>query len=185
VRLRAVSFVSASLLGLAGITVMPGLAANQRPVEGCGKKLVFLVWPSGHPAIPRIAEFPEIRNPHIDVYRGFNSGYDVSAAAAWVIGGKPPAGITRGGFFPVCTNYGDEVAKGNVAGKRVVITRETAVKCTLSGAPVTDVVFRAGGVTDLYVHSGDKVLAQGHVTPRSAVLTVPPGRCTLATPPRP
>jgi hypothetical protein len=169
----------------AGFAAVSGLAASQRPVDGCGSKLVFLVWPKGHAAIPRIAEFPEIRNPHIDVYRGFNSGYDVSAAAAWVIGGKPPVGITRGGFFPVCANYGDEVAKGTVVGKRVVITRETAVKCALPGAPVTDVVFRPGGVTDLYVHASGKILAQGHVTPRSAVLTVPSGRCTLATPPRP
>src|SRR6476469_9404024 len=70
---------------------------------GCGKNLVFLVWPKGHPAIPRIAEFPEIRNPHIELYRGFSSGYDITAAGAYVIGGKPPAGIPRGGFFIACT----------------------------------------------------------------------------------
>ena len=60
----------------------------------------------GHQAIPRIAEFPEIRNPHIELYRGFKSGYDVNAAGAYVVGGKPPPGIPRGGFFIDCTNYG-------------------------------------------------------------------------------
>ena len=59
--------------------------------NGCGKKVVFLVWPKGHPAIPRIAEFPEIRNPHIELYRGFSSGYDVNAAGAYVSRGQAAA----------------------------------------------------------------------------------------------
>jgi hypothetical protein len=152
---------------------------------GCGKKLVFLVWPKGHPAIPRIAEFPEIRNPHIELYRGFNSGYDVNAAGAYIVGGKPPPGIPRGGFFIACTNYGNPVTKGTVPKPSVTITKETAVKCTLPVSPVTDVVFRKGGVVDLYVHSGALLVAQGHVTTSSATLTVPSGRCTLVAPPQP
>jgi hypothetical protein len=109
----------------------------------------------------------------------------VAAAGAWVIGGKPPPGITRGGFFAACANYGDEVTKGTVAGPRIIIRKETALKCTLPGSPVTDVVFRSGGVADLYVHSGALLVAQGHVTKSSAVLTLPKGKCTLTTPPRP
>lgn len=161
----------------------PGLAGHERANEVCGTKLVFLVWPKGHPAIPRIAEFPEIRNPHVEMYRGFNSGYDVRYAGAYVIGGKPPPGIARGGFFTACTNYGKPVTTGTVAKPRV-IARETAVKCVLSGSPVVDVEFRAGGVADLYVHSGARLLAQAHVTRTSATLSVPSGRCTLAAPPR-
>jgi hypothetical protein len=175
----------ATAAALSGIVVGAGSAGGERTGEGCGSKLVFLVWPKGHAAIPRIAEFPQIRNPHIEVYRGFNSGYDVAAAGAWVIGGKPPPGITRGGFFTACANYGDEVTMGTVAGSRVITRRETAVKCILPGSPVTDVVFRKGGVADLYVHSGALLVAQGHVTKASAVLTVPAGRCTLTAPPRP
>lgn len=152
---------------------------------GCGKKVVFLVWPKGHPAIPRIAEFPEIRNPHIEVYRGFSSGYDVTAAGAYVVGGKPPPGIPRGGFSVACTNYGNPVTKGTVPKPSVTITKETAVKCTLPVSPVSDVVFRKEGVSDLYLHSGALLVAQGHVTGSSATLTVTSGHCTLIAPPRP
>ena len=160
--------------------------APERALEnGCGKKVVFLVWPKGHPAIPRIAEFPEIRNPHIELYRGFSSGYDVNAAGAYIIGGKPPPGIPRGGFFIACTNYGNPLSKGTVPKPSVTITKETALKCTLPASPVTDVVFRAGGVVDLYVHAGTRLVAQGHVTKSSASLTVTSGHCTLTAPPRP
>ncbi len=172
-------------------TLLQGTAAARSgaPAEafatGCGKKIVFLVWPKGHPAIPRIAEFPEIRNPHIELYRGFSSGYDVTAAGAYIVGGKPPPGIPRGGFFIACTNYGNPVTKGTVPKPSVAITKETAVKCTLPVSPVTDVVFRRGGVADLYLHSGALLVAQGHVTESSATLTVTSGHCTLIPPPRP
>jgi hypothetical protein len=172
------------LLFLANAGARSGSSAGTLE-DGCGKKLVFLVWPKGHPAIPRIAEFPEIRNPHIELYRGFDSGYDLNAAGAWIIGGTPPPGITRGGFFVDCTNYGAEVKKGTVAAPAVTITKETAVKCTFPVSPVTDVVFRSGGAADLYVHAGARLLAQGHVTKSGTVFRVPAGRCTLAAPPRP
>jgi len=55
----------------------------------------------------------------------------------------------------------------------------------LPGAPVTDIVTRAGGVVDLYVSSGGKLLAQAHVTKTTAVLTVPSRSCTLIAPPHP
>ena len=167
-------------------TIAPSVSARARSASGgCGNKLVFLVWPHGHPAIPRIAEFPELRNPHIELYLGFNSGYDVKAAGAYVVGGKPPPGIRRGGSFVACLDIGDRMTRGTVANPRETITGETAVKCTLPGSPVTDVVLRKGGVADLYVHSGPLLLAQAHVTKSSAVLTVPAGRCKLTAPPRP
>lgn len=143
------------------------------------------MWPKGHPAIPRIAEFPEVRNPHIGLYRGFTSGYDVTAAGAYVVGGKPPPGIPRGGFSIACTNYGNPVTKRAVPKPSVTITKETAVKCTQPVSPVTDVMFRKEGAADLYLHSGALLIAQGHVTKSSATLTVTSGHCTLIAPPDP
>ena len=169
-----------ALIAAAGIA----RADSEHATAGCGTKVVFLVWPKGHPAIPRIAEFPEIRNPHIELYRTFSSGYDVRFAGAWIISGRPPTGITRGSSYTTCVNYGATLTKGTVPNPRV-ITRETAVRCVVPGAAVTDVVLRAGGVADLYLHTGDQLLAHGHVTGSSAVLTVPSDRCTLTAPPRP
>ena len=185
-RLRHTKITPIAVAVASALAVTAGLAhaARERTTDGCGSRLVFLVWPHGHPAMPRIPEFPHIPNPHIELYRGFNSHYDVALAGAWIIGGKPPPGITRGGFFPACANFGDTITKGTVANARV-IKHQTAVKCVFHGSPVTDVALRGGGVADLYVHSGNLLLAEGHVTATSAVLTVPNGRCTLTTPPRP
>jgi hypothetical protein len=100
--------------GWSAVWAKPARGAVQ---AGCGPNLVFLVWPHGHPAIPRFSEFPHIPNPHIELYVGLK-GYDLTYAGAWIIGGKPPKGITRGGFFSNCTNYGDTVTTGRVATRR-------------------------------------------------------------------
>lgn len=105
-------------------------------------------------------------------------------AGAFIIGGKPPTGITRGRSLTACVNYGETLTKGSVANPRI-IRRETAVKSVLPGSPVTDVLLRAGGIADFYLHSGNLLLAHAHVTKSSAVLTVPSERCTLTAPPRP
>jgi len=151
---------------------------------GCGNTLVFLVWPHGHPAITRFSEFPRIPNPHIELYVGGVGAYNASQAGAWVIGGKPPSGITRGGFFTACANYGDTLTSGTVKNARVV-SKETAVKCSFKGAPVTDLALRPGGVSDLYLHTGHIMLATAHVTKTSVTLTIPKAGCTLAPSPRP
>jgi hypothetical protein len=110
-------------------------------------------------------------------------GYDATYAGAWIIGGTPPKGITRGGFFTNCANYGDTVTAGTVANAKV-ITRQTAVKCVVKGSPAVDLKLRAKGVADLYLHSGKQMIATAHVTPASVKLTVPKS-CKLTAPPRP
>ena len=156
---------------------------NGRTLQaGCGPNLVFLVWPHGHPAIPRYSEFPHIPNPHIELYVGLR-GYDLTYAGAWIIGGKPPTGITRGGFFANCANYGDTVTAGTVANAQVV-TKQTAVKCVVKGSPAVDVKLRPAGVADLYLHVGKTMLATAHVTRTSVKLTVPKS-CKLIAAPHP
>src|SRR5262245_44214848 len=95
-RRRAATIGLGLILGVGGWSVVALSSASGAVQAGCGPTLVFLVWPHGHPAIPRYAEFPHIPNPHIELYVGMK-GYDATYAGAWVIGGKPPTGITRGG----------------------------------------------------------------------------------------
>jgi hypothetical protein len=177
---------AAVVLGVLAVTVLAtgGLVrgASGALRAGCGPNLVFLVWPHGHPAIPRYAEFPHIPNPHIELYVGLK-GYDATNAGAWIIGGKPPTGITRGGFFTNCANYGDTVTTGAPANTKVV-TKQTAVKCVVKGSPAVDVKLRAAGVADLYLHAGKTMIATAHVTPTSVKLTVPKS-CALIAPPHP
>jgi len=102
------------VVAVAAVGSVVGVAARDARgavQAGCGPTLVFLVWPHGHPAIPRYSEFPRIPNPHIELYVGLK-GYDAANAGAWIIGGKPPKGITRGGFFTNCANYGDPLTAG-------------------------------------------------------------------------
>jgi hypothetical protein len=111
-------------------------------------------------------------------------GYDATYAGAWSIGGTPPKGIGRGGFFTNCGNDGDTVTTGTVADARV-ITTQTAVRCPVRGSPAVDVELGAGGVADLYLHSGKAtMIATAHVTPASVRLTVP-RNCTLIAAPTP
>ena len=70
---------------------------------------------------------------HIELYRGFTSGYDVNAAGAYAIGGKPPPGIPRGGFFIACTNYGNPVTKGTVPKPSVTITERDGAQVHPAG----------------------------------------------------
>jgi hypothetical protein len=99
------------------------------------------------------------------------------------IGGKPPKGITRGGFFTNCANDGDTLTTGTVANAKVV-TKQTAVECVVKGSPVVDEKLRSKDVADLYLRSGATMIATAHVTPTSVKLTVP-NSCTLVAPPRP
>jgi hypothetical protein len=180
-RLSTVMLVGA----LAVLTSMTAAVANgaQRAVQaGCGPTVVFLVWPHGHQAIPRYSEFPHIPNPHIELYVGLK-GYDAANAGAWVIGGKPPSGVTRGGFFTNCANYAEPVASGAVSNGQV-ITKQTAVKCVVKGSPAVDVELRTRGVADFYLHAGKTILATAHVTPTSVKLTVPK-TCKLIPAPSP
>ncbi len=175
-RLVAVPVVVVVLAVLGSVAGVAAGDAQGAVQAGCGPNLVFLVWPHGHPAIPRYAEFPHVPNPHIELYVGLK-GYDATYAGAWIIGGKSPTGITRGGYFTNCANYGDPVTAGTVANART-ITKQTAVKCAVKGSPAVDVELRGGGVADLYLHSGKTMIATAHVTGNSVKLTVPKS-CTL------
>jgi hypothetical protein len=74
-------------------------SASDAAQAGCGPNLVFLVWPHGHPAIPRYSEFPHVPNPHVELYVG-TKGYDATYAGAWIMGGTPPRGSLAAASSP-------------------------------------------------------------------------------------
>ena len=179
VRSAVVVVALAAVGSVAGVAARDARGAVQ---AGCGPTTrLLLVWPHGHPAIPRYSESPHVPNPHIELYVGLK-GYDAANAGAWIIGGKSPKGITRGGFFTNCANYGNPVTPtGDVANAKT-ITKQTAVKCVVKGSPAVDVELRAGGVADLYLHSGKTMIATAHLTGNSVKLVVPKN-CTLIAAP--
>jgi hypothetical protein len=170
------------LLSLAAVAVASQAATGSSGREAaCGTKVTFLVWPHGHAAIPSI-RFPEIRNPHVEMYLGFDSRYPESRAGAYIIGGKPAAAFPRSGVLGPCLNYGDTVTKGTVAGGKT-LSRKSALRCVLSASPVVDVLERPKGVVEVWVHAGRKVLAYGRATPTGATLVYSAAGCRAVAAP--
>ena len=96
--------------------------------------MTFLVWPHGHPAMT-YADFPEIRNTHIDIYLGFAKTYSDSRAGGYIIAGKPPAGIANADVIGPCLNYGTALAKPGPIANAKTISRPATVDCTFSWGP--------------------------------------------------
>jgi hypothetical protein len=141
----------------------------------------FLVWPHGHPALPSI-RFPEIRNPHVEVYLGVGSQWPDQRAGGYIVGGKPPSQIPTGTALGPCLNYGETVLTTGKIARAITISKETAVICTL-GIGVIDTVDRPGKTRMLLLHAGKRVLASAIATPNRASLTVPSKGCRLVRPP--
>ena len=114
-------------------------ASSQGGASICGRKMTFLVWPHGHPAM-KYADFPEIRNTHIDIYLGFADTYPDSRAGGYVLAGKPPAGIPNGAAIGPCLNYGTALANPGTIGNPKTISRPARVDCTLPSGAVIDIV---------------------------------------------
>jgi len=198
-RLRRRRLVAGAAVVMAGaITAVTGLApaagsgsggvvAPDRPWKApagpaanwskCGPRMTFLVWPHGHPALPLIG-FPRIQNPHVEAYIDFGKQWPDSRAGAYVIGGRPPAGIPTGDVLGPCLNYGDSSAAATdpIAGG-VTIDRQTAVECVFPSTGVFDIVDRPGKVEILLFHTGKKLLARAVATPTNASVTVPRTSC--------
>ena len=175
-----------SLLAVAAVSVVFGTTAQavkQRSTVVRGPKVTFLVWPHGHPAIASV-KFPEIRNPHVELYLGFGTQYPEILAGAYILGGKPPPGIPIGSALGPCLNYGNTVVETGTVTGGVTFTAQTALKCTLPASGVVDTGERPGGVRFFILHAGRRILARADVTPTHASLTVPKGVCRKAPPPR-
>ena len=162
-------------LGVVTVAVVAVLAsvagANSTTWTKCGPKFTFLVWPRGHPALPKI-QFPEVRNPHVEAYIDFGNTWPDTRAGGWVAGGTPPASIGTGGALGPCLDYGASLSTGAVSGG-VTVSMQTAVQCTFPTAGVIDVIDRPGKVQIMLFHAGKRVYARAVATPTTASLTVP------------
>ena len=157
------------------IAVPAALGSHNRATTKCGGKMSVLVWPHGHGVIPRVS-FPAIVNPHVEVYVGWNPKYPEPLYGGYVVGGTPKGGIPVGdvNLHLNCINYG---ATATVPGGAKVST-QTALRCTLMGSGVFDLVERGAGARVLILHNGPKVLLRADASPTSASVTVPKGACT-------
>ena len=156
-------------------------ASGQGGASICGRKMTFLVWPHGHPAM-KYADFPEIRNTHIDIYLGFANTYPDSRAGGYILAGKPPA-IPNGAAIGPCLNYGTALAKPGSIGNPKTINRPARVDCTLPSGAVIDIVDGPGRTETFILHSGNRTFASGHVAVGNVTLTVPGANCKVSSPP--
>jgi hypothetical protein len=172
------------VMAVSAVALSVGATAPARTAAadaGCGPKVVFLVWPHGHPAIQSV-RFPSVPNPHVEVYLGLGTRYPETLAGGWIVGGKPPAGLPKGGVFGPCLNYGDTASGGSVSGG-IKISAQTALRCTLAARGVIDIVALPNGGQTLLLHAGKRLLARADVTRRGASVTVPAKSCRRAAPP--
>jgi hypothetical protein len=173
---------------VAGTTLAAAVAAPAAPTRTtawtkCGPRFTFLVWPHGHPAIPKV-KFPQIRNPHIEAYLDFGNQWPDARAGAWVLGGKPPGWINAGDVFGPCLNYGDSAVKpGAPIARAITVETQTAVECTFARPGVIDIVDKPKGVEIMLVHAGNELLAEADATPTGASLRVPAADCRRVRPP--
>lgn len=171
---------------LAGVLVLAGAVFAVPTAFGlhghaetkCGGKVSVLVWPHGHGVIPSV-NFPAIVNPHVEVYVGWAPNYPEALYGGYVIGGKPKGGIPVGdvNVRMDCLNTGTTAkATATVVGG-VKVSTQTALRCTLRGSGVFDLIERGRGGRVLILHNGPRVLLRADATPTTASVTVPAGAC--------
>ena len=112
-RSRRVARGVAVTLVLAVAVVASAATASGRPAgsvqTSCGKRMTFLFWPKGHPAMPSV-NFPKLRAPHIEIYKGSNPKYPMSDFVAWAVAGKTPANEPAPYVSPYCVSAGSSRA---------------------------------------------------------------------------
>jgi hypothetical protein len=167
------------------VAVPAGLASHSRDSTKCGGKVSVLVWPHGHGVIPSVS-FPAIVNPHVEVYVGWSPKYPEPLYGGYVVGGKPKGGIPVGdvNLHLNCINYGTPAKVTSTVPGGVMVSTQTALKCTFKGSGVFDLIERGRGSRVLILHNGSKVLLRADASPKTASVAVPKGACTRASVPR-
>ena len=174
-----IKWVAGVSLAALAIAVPAAYGLQSHATTKCGGKMSVLVWPHGHDVIPSV-NFPAIRNPHVEVYVGWNPKYPEALYGGYVLGGKP-TGLIPSGDVNVrlnCINYGATAKVTATVPGGVKVSTQTGLKCTFAGSGVFDLIERGHGVRVLVLHNGPKVLLRADTTPTAASVTVTKGACT-------
>jgi hypothetical protein len=173
--------------GVAGVFIAVAVAVAAPAAFGshshvatrCGGKMSVLVWPHGHDVIPSV-NFPAIVNPHVEVYVGWSPKYPEALYGGYAVGGTPKDGIPVGdvNVRMNCINVGTTAKATATVPGGVKVSTQTALKCTLKGSGVFDLIERGKGARVLILHNGPKILLRADVSPTAASVTVPKGACT-------
>ena len=179
-------FILLAALGAFGATASASSAAHGRgQAAGCAAKMTFLVWPHGHPAIPRIG-FADMTTPHMEIYSGSGVGHPGAQLLAWAAGGKTeePSPSTSAACISVTT---PPKALEPLTEMRL-IARTSAVTCTFPASGLIDVQRMSGGKYRYrmrIVLSGGRLAAQTEITPAGVKLRYPAKLCHVVAPPAP
>src|SRR5262245_56832376 len=167
------------VVAVLAIGASTALGSHSAAATKCGGKMAILVWPHGHQVIQSV-NFPAIVNPHVEVYVGWNPKYPEGQYGGYVVGGKPKASIPVGdvNLHLDCVDYGTAAKATAVIPGGVKVSTQTALRCTLRGSGVFDLVERGGGSRVLILHNGPKVLLRADASQTTASVTVPKGACT-------
>ena len=186
IRFCLVRGVAGALIAVALAVAAPAaFGSHSHVATKCGGKMSVLVWPHGHNVILSV-NFPAIVNPHVEVYVGWSPKYPEALYGGYAVGGAPKGGIPVGdvNLHLNCINYGTPAKATATVPGGVKVSTQTALKCTLKGTGVFDLVERGKGTRVLILHNGPKILLRADVSPTTASVTVPRGACTRMAVPK-
>ena len=178
--------VAGALIAVALAVAAPAaFGSHSHVATKCGGKMSVLVWPDGHDVIQSV-NFPAIVNPHVEVYVGWSPKYPEALYGGYAVGGTPRGGIPVGdvNLRLNCINVGTPAKATATVPGGVKVLAQTALKCTLKGTGVFDLVERGKGARVLILHNGPKILLRADVSATTASVTVPRGACTRTSVPK-
>ena len=169
----------ALLAAIAAIAALAPSAFGSHQASKCGGRMSILVWPHGHSVIPSV-NFPAIKNPHVEVYVGWNKRYPEALYGGYVVGGKPVGLIPNGdiSLHLDCIDYGTAAKATATVPGGVTYSTQTGLKCTLAGVGSFDLLERGRGTRVLILHQGARIMLRADVSPSKASVTVAKGACS-------
>jgi hypothetical protein len=175
-----------ALAALAALMAQTSANAAERAharSTGCAATMTFLVWPHGHPAIAAIG-FADMSTPHMEIYKGSDTGYPRAQFLAWAAGGKTaePSPSTT----PACLSFATVPKTLKPVAAMSTIARTAAVTCKFPGSGSIDIKKLSGGANRYRIRvllSGGRLGAQTDITPAGVKFHYPAKLCHLGTAP--